>query len=888
MRRDTQTRNFRSTVSRWPQPKRRKRSRRLSENDTKLIKETKFEEPPWAGQVQDKGDLFYIEPFRESSSPPSNDLEHLQINGEIPSKDKNNAVFKKLTSVKRILPSLRKDKNDDKKTDQRNNLKNSLTADGLDMSKGKEKTRSNCIKKDVHVIVTPPKLGSGRNQSLETLLGIIPGRDKTGRLSQNDSYSGSRIYIKGFVPDGPSLKCGELRIGDVILALNKLDLNSSNVHTILAAITGPMEIILTIQRFNQPPTPVISSNTPTKDDSHLIQLISGQPSVQPRLDLRGLPHLVMYLSITSSEDDEPNKDILYQYPMTEEAASLLAVRGVFLTLSDLLISVTGGHAQSSTLMLKKKLVNIGYYKSGKHVLIICLPSEKVSLLQLKKLMTDISRVLHVIFGSIDRAFCDGGNKGRLDHFFALLFESTLGARTKENTSVHLCDSLPGVRWLNLPTTTMVNINCCLSELEAADYGELVDELFQIRRLYTILGSCIFYKGMLLANHLVSEDFQDILLYCKYYCLLNVGQEQRIGQLVVWKEIFLSRRRHRDNRTEYREPSGRHFLLIVGRKHMLLCVLLEAGGMARKAEGHPGPDSYYVEQLKNTLMQIETLDVASVCESSIHSTRSPPISSADVLLSSPSLTSNLERNSLGITIPGSPPQWRRHGSLDSLKLPGDELDSSDSGSLPSGIKRRGSDSSGSVNSLTAKGKMRSFRSLSSLLSVGSLRKSFTESPFEISHSHNSRLTSGKENTLLNYVTFDSFNGVLVCPISNDPTFRCGTVHTEVLKTFHNTCLTIRRLFLPYYKQRLKTSSSKNKDRSFFTSSGPEGVIEHGVQFHRVPDSNTEQKKSSAILKYWVIGRLFGGEHPKEFYVCYHSSVPQNTVEMAFKLGFGVTL
>ena len=33
--------------------------------------------------------------------------------------------------------------------------------------------------------------------------------------------------------------------GDVLLSLNKLDLNSSNVHTILAAITGPMEVTFT-------------------------------------------------------------------------------------------------------------------------------------------------------------------------------------------------------------------------------------------------------------------------------------------------------------------------------------------------------------------------------------------------------------------------------------------------------------------------------------------------------------------------------------------------------------------------------------------------------------------------------------------------------------------
>jgi hypothetical protein len=57
-----------------------------------------------------------------------------------------------------------------------------------------------------------------------------------------------------------------------------------------------------------------------------------------------------------------------------------------------------------------------------------------------------------------RAFCDKGNKVRLDHFFALLFESTLGkskATSKENPRDNLYDCLPGVRSLSLPTTTMV-------------------------------------------------------------------------------------------------------------------------------------------------------------------------------------------------------------------------------------------------------------------------------------------------------------------------------------------------------------------------------------------------------------------------------------------------
>ena len=33
---------------------------------------------------------------------------------------------------------------------------------------------------------------------------------------------------------------------------------------------------------------------------------------------------------------------------------------------------------------------------------------------------------------------------------------------------------------------------------------------------------------------------------------------------------------------------------------------------------------------------------------------------------------------------------------------------------------------------------------------------------------------------------------------------------------------------------------------------QGVIEHGVLFHRTPEIAAEQKKVPSVLKYWVIG------------------------------------
>ena len=51
-----------------------------------------------------------------------------------------------------------------------------------------------------------------------------------------------------------------------------------------------------------------------------------------------------------------------------------------------------------------------------------------------------------------------------------------------------------------------------------------------------------------------------------------------------------------------------------------------------------------------------------------------------------------------------------------------------------------------------------------------------------------------------------------------------------------------------QQRLKQKNPNAR----FTCTGVEGVVEHGVMFHRIPDNATEQKKSPSIFKYWVIG------------------------------------
>ena len=63
----------------------------------------------------------------------------------------------------------------------------------------------------------------------------------------------------------------------------------------------------------------------------------------------------------------------------------------------------------------------------------------------------------------------------------------------------------------------------------------------------------------------------------------------------------------------------------------------------------------------------------------------------------------------------------------------------------------------------------------------------------------RVTSGAENTLFHYLSWDSFHGIVVCPREGDTPSTGAAVHAEVVSTFHKTCLSMRRLFSSYYKQ-----------------------------------------------------------------------------------------
>ncbi|KAF7659481.1 hypothetical protein LDENG_00296950 [Lucifuga dentata] len=719
---------------------------------------------------------------------------------------------------------------------------------------------------------------------LEALLGVVHHSSwSRGQGDPNMVRQEERLTVHELVPNSPAIKCGQILIGDVLVAVDDVDVTSENIERVLSCIPGPTQVRLTLETVAPVETSdgcdTIHRAKASPPVSQLVRLLWGEDTAELQMSIGHIPHIVMYLSLkldsASLQDEE---EILYQYPISESSVQLKGVRGIFLTLCDMLENVTGGHIISSSLLLGKHLVHVGYWKESNNLLVIGLPAERVPLLCLQTVVGDVARTLKVMYGSLDSAFCKEDHTPRLDHFFCLFFQQLIQpSRLIDGFSTPPPDvsgtlflhGLPAVRWLTLPPEIKMEVDTVLSDFESSDFGEMSEDFFGLRRLYVILGSCLFYKSYLIANHLPKEDLLDVCLYCQHYCLLPLASEQRVGQLVIWREVFPQQRaRSSGAMASYSPPHGRHFLLIVGLRHFMQCVLLEAGGCASPALGSPGPDCVYVDQVKATLLQLEVVaavlsKLAGAVKSSSSGSRGRSLFGEKARRSSPqrSLSDSGSEGQMGAgSGSGSSmgPGLSPHSTPDSARRLGGRRDSLGSG---------GSDGSGGSGGLFKNSRMKH----PNPFYLGTLKKTLTERETEEMY-NTMKLTSGAENTLFHYVMMETVQGIFIAPTHREVAQLSGSIHPQLIRNFHHCCLSIRAAF----QQSLPPRGRRAADR-------PQGgrglgpVKEHGVLFQCQPENWTDQRKPAPTMTYWVIGRMLLEPVPQEFYVCFHDSVaePSNT-------------
>ncbi|XP_020844230.1 protein inturned isoform X2 [Phascolarctos cinereus] len=866
-------------------------------------------EAEWSDSVQKYGELFYLElsdSEEESLLPETPAVNHVRFSENEVIFDEDYLregrkyeprlkKFSKILKSRRLLP-------------KRYNKKNSHGP--VSILKHQPTQKMGVILqqryKDVSVFVNPKNATAVKAKEhlklLEVLLGIIHQSKWRRRAEGADR---AKLIVHGLVPGGPAMKSGQVLIGDTLAAVNDVDVTSENIEKVLSCIPGPMQVKLTFEMANSGQKAAIQpkQKKPQTTGNDLVRLLWGEEVQNLQQNLQSTPHIIMYLTLQlDSETSKEEQEILYYYPMSEASQKLKSVRGIFLTLCDMLENVAGTHVTSSSLSLNEKLVHVAYWKEDDKLLLIGLPAEEVPLPQLRNMIEDVAQTLKFMYGSLNSTFCEVENATRLDHFFNLFFQRAIQPeKLYSRTSPQPCDAssslfidtLPGVQWLTLPQETQMEIDMALNDLEAADFAEL---------------------GYLVGSHLPKDDLIDITAYCRHHCLLPLVSEQRIGHLVVWREVFPQH--HLQPASEphpqvFREPEGRYFLLIVGLKHYLLCVLLEAGGCASKAVGHPGPDCIYVDQAKATLLQLEGVEAS--LDERLASPSNPCLSCADWFLpssrdklesltSSPLLT-KLQHTSRAITSPSSRRRLFSDYSLKTHKLsPSRGSGGSDNGAdgagegggpsphtTPDPLHRQGAKEAQSPGGAQASGTLlkatKKKGTLPNPFHLGRLKKDLSEKEVELCDAM--KLTSGAENTLFHYVALETAQGIFVTPTREEVAQLGGSVHPQLIRNFHRCCLSIRAVFQQSLKcEKKKALNVEGNPQSAHAASSLSPVKEHGVLFECSPENWTDQKKPPPVMAYWVVGRLFLEPKPQELYVCFHDSVTEIAVELAFKLSFGL--
>ncbi|NXI18649.1 INTU protein, partial [Irena cyanogastra] len=900
-------------------------------------------EPEWLDSVQKNGELFYLE-LSESE-------EEILLQNSCPEMPAVNHVRFRENEAEIIQEGSRKERKYELKKWTKMLKKKSL----LPKSSGKKGSGScnvhpsgptSILKhrsaqkmgvtvqqkyKDVSVYVNPRKLYSAGEEEqqklLEALVGIVHQSSWSSRRVEKQGkkdkatrgVSEEKLVVHGLVPGSSAMKTGQILIGDVLVAVNDVDVNSENIERVLSCIPGPMQVKLTFETsvFEPEGTAEQRDKQTQSSMNNVARLLWGEDTLDFQQAVQDLPHIVMFLTLKlDSETSKDEQEIIYQYPISEASQKLKSVRGIFLTLSDILESVTGTEIISSSLFLCEKLVQVVYWKESDKLLVIGLPEENVPLSQLRNMIENVVRTLTFMYSSLDSAFCQVENVSRLDHFFNLFFQRALrpgrlqpgGTEHRDPCSALLLDSLPGLRWLPLPQETKMEIDTALSDLEAADFAELSEDYYDMRRLYVILGSCLFYKGYLIGNHLPKEDLLDVGFYCHHYCLLPLAAEQRIGQLVIWREVFPQHHLQpceESSLTGYREPEARYFLLIVGLRHFVLCVLLEAGGCASRAIGNPGPDCIYVDQVKATILQLEGID-ASI-EERLDSPSIPPLACADWFfpaardrldsLSTSPVLSKLQNSCRPVSTPGS----RRSLFGDMSHTPQKQSPPRSSGAAEQGseglVQEEGTKPQPVVEQRTEKvlgawGEGSSFKlqttrkkhTLPNPFHSGNLKKSSSEKDTELLNAI--KLTSGPDNTLFHYLSLETMQGIFITPTHKEVAQLGGSIHPQLIENFYQCCLSIRSIFQQSMSKEKKKKAGSGISELNKAAEDPGLVREHGLLFECSPENWTDQKKPPPTMNYWVVGRLILHPKPQECYVCFHDSVTEAAVELAFKLSFGL--
>lgn len=723
---------------------------------------------------------------------------------------------------------------------------------------------------DIYVYIISEDLSTNGNKLADTL-GIL------SMPTSDPASSESKIVVGAFLPGGVAICSGQVEIGDVICAIDDTPVDRINIDQVLKRIKPPTEMKLSLKRratFNSF-YPIKSTSHSAREETSGIVTKCTTKTISSNCDPSFMncrePHGIFFLNLdVTSERPKDDEDLLFAYPKPDSSliassSKLLSVRGQFITLFDLIQETFSDRVLSSTMYFEEKPIHCVYFMEKTKLLLMCFPGVYFNLQHAHCNMESIVKLLLMMYGSLTNAF-NPINQSRNFQLFSKVFsvDGTLSplSNQKQADFNNIISAMPGISSLTLSNDVEQTIDMTLAEFESNDFVHGINLQNNTKKLYTVISSSLYYEGYLIKSHHNKKDLMNTHLFCHVHGLLNSTKKGNLGMMVVWREYFTSDAASSKTKSkssssqfkyEFRDLGARRFLLVIGLKNMLLCTVVQMCRHRFSTNNTPRPDPTIVNFAHASLLHLQGLisNKQSLFPGVSKIKTNPPSLFATPLQSARTSTKQTASEQTGISkslkLPYSPMNLRKEviGSDKNKNSPAKSLPLKSPGMTSPKVirslfrdKSAGSTSLGSDSAGSPKTEPRGSHS--------------TMNQVEITKSKT--ITSGNSNVLFSYLTLNKKDSVIVTPAGNELT---TPLDHSVISNF-TKCIAVLH-------QRL-VSPTDNSD-----------CYEEGMLFE-----SKNQSKSNTGVQYWVVGRLLKSLPCKEFYVCIHESIPQNIVELAFKM------
>lgn len=731
-----------------------------------------------------------------------------------------------------------------------------------------------------------------RSTAVESILGfhVVPFPDQPECL-----------MVDSFVHDMPALfqqgKHIPVGKGDWFKTLDDIEIRTSNIDDLLFQFVEPTKVCLKFQGPIKKEDNSDTANGETTNDIKKIEnfkkfaemfehLQNFNGSNQNSVD-KTMTFGMLILPPECYQNDE-HKNSLYFYPEDPLNNFLYKARGSFLTLNAVLSEELKTKPTASKLAFENVQYLVFYRNLNGFLVLFAYPCSMVNLSEGNLRADELLTYIKLMFPNMSLdSFKDDDFRLCMRNFCEIQRVRLLGKLEKKSIVTPLEDVLKESKHLPLPKEAQLRIFDALSEMEAMDYRNWNDEPLHTHREFFIYGSVLYYDSFMLASQMPLDmrHYIEVIIRCRG--IFDFISKHSIKDLYIWEEIALP------------ETAGRFFLAICGRGHLLLAVILKIFTTPdlEEEEEKVVPSLFYIEEIQETLDHLVQCGIESLAMFWSVSNKRPEILDNVVMddecltlvkdtkktdtatLIKQKLQVNLNQQASTSKECHSNVHTQRSVSYEEDNQPGSSLGGSSVHSLTpseddSSKKRLITTSATAFNDVSddSGSDWENFMEESLLHCTGGndvqLQTQVTESLWkEINNVVPVKISAGWKNSIYYYIYVDGSNNSVFCPLKSSKESFPYT--SEMYRAFHRIHQVLQK------SKQAKRDSSRQQNGKDVTA-----VKEHGMTI-RVRDM--KQTSDNKCFEFAVVGRLFLSP-PKEVYICHRADIPQNMVEMAFRLSF----